>query len=133
MRFSSPITGNGLIFDRQDAYKEQQETESAGGFFGIARQIVRTDILARDYRRIDKRQGKRTAEVTPRKIMEAIPKPIVKEQISELAETLGSRKTAREAIASRLQIEITRAKEERVEQLNRETMAMILTAIMADE
>ena len=99
----------------------------------MARQIVRSDILARDYRRIDKRQGKRTAEVTPRKIMEAIPKPIVKEQISELAETLGSRKTAREAIASRLQIEITRAKEERVEQLNRETMAMILTAIMADE
>lgn len=133
MRFGSPITGNGLIFDRQDAYKEQKETESAGGFYGMARQIAISDIYTRDYRRIEKRQGKRTAEITPRKIIESIPKPIVKEKISELAETLGTRKTAREALASRLQIEITRARDERIEQLNRETMAMILTAIMADE
>ena len=105
-----------------------------GGIYGGARRLVRADVLLRDYRRKEKRQGMRTAEITPRKLFEALPKDQMSAKLTEIAQDAGvSKKAARELLAARLQIEITRARIERVEQLNQKTLALILAAVMADE
>jgi len=115
---------------------EEIEPEPEAGGGGVYRQAfsaVRKDIIDRDYR-LEGKQGKKSVEITPKKVLREVQKAVLKAKVVEIAKSVGiTQKAARELLEVRAQIEITRLRLERIEQLNQQTLALIMMAVLLDE
>ncbi len=122
--FAPTYFGPGLI---------SEEGGLPGGvFYAEFDRILAQDIEDRDYR-IEKRQGKRLAEITPKKLLRELPKEILKEKIAEFRKLDVPAPKARQLLEARAEEIIRQLREKRIEELNRQTLAMILTTVLSDE
>ena len=112
------------------------EPEGGGGaggvFYRVFDQIIKEDISDRDYR-IEKREGKKTREITAKKVLRELPKAEIKAKLAEFRQLDVTAAQARALLEKRAEEIIKQMRLERIEQLNQQTLAMILTAILADE
>lgn len=135
---STQLWGESWRFDFQYITPAEappiEEEEEGGAYRRSAMILIRKDIFERDYRLAKKRQGLRTKEITPKKVLSIIPKAETKTEIGRLIQQFEiTRKLAREKLIAELQAEIEQIRKERIDQLNQQTLAMILAAVMADE
>ncbi len=115
-----------------DQVSDPEIQPAGGGVVSLLIQQIRDDIRDRDYRRKEKRHGKRASEITPEKILKQVPAH--KEKILEIQTTLGiTKKEAKNILIQRLETEITQERINRINQLNNETLTLIMIAITADE
>ena len=115
----------------------EPEPEAGGGgaggvFYLIFDKIIKEDIYDRDYR-IEKREGKKTREITAKKVLRELPKAEIKAKLAEFRQMDVTSAQARALLEKRAEEIIKQMRLERIEQLNQNTLAMILTAILADE
>jgi len=116
-----------------DVVAEPESVGGAGGvFYRIFDQIIKEDIADRDYR-IEKREGKKTKEITAKKVLRELPKAGIKAKLAEFRQLDVSAAQARALLESRAEEIIKQMRLERIEQLNQQTITMIMTAILADE
>lgn len=105
----------------------------AGGiFYKIFDEIIKEDIEDRDYR-IDGKHGKLTQEITAKKVLRELPKDAIKAKIAEFRQMEVSAPQARALLEARADEIIKQMRLERVDQLNQQTLAIILTTVLSDE
>lgn len=111
----------------------EEPTGGSGRFYPDIRKLIERDIKARDYRRKEKRQGLRTPEITPKKVLRELDRELLKAKLKEFRGLDVPAPEARALLEAHAETLIEQARTMKVEQLNQETLAMILAAIMADE
>ena len=127
--------GGGFIAYFPTISLEVLDEELSGGggvFYRVFDRIIKEDISDRDYR-IEKREGKKTREITAKKVLRELPKAEIKAKLAEFRQLDVTAAQARALLEKRAEEIIKQMRLERIEQLNQQTLAMILTAILADE
>jgi len=110
------------------SYGVIEKPKGGGGrFIPKITTVIHEDIRRRDYRLEEK-------EISPAQVLAMLDKKAVSEYVKVIKHEIGIKAPeARELLKARIIKQIAAYKIERVEQLNQETLAMILIAIAADE